>query len=145
MVSTIVNSINTESSNVLTATGFVDKPGVLHIGASTPFYIGLCSEEVSLQCDDEICYPLSVKPIYNLADGQPGNETDFSLTCGLGFEVENSLETVPSSDLNRDGLIDARDLLLLRTSWGLTTVGDLNQNGITNYEDLWIFSRYWHH
>lgn len=55
---------------------------------TTPTYLGICSPEISLSCDDQICHPLNFLPIFNLCDGLRGNETEFDdIDQGVGFEV----------------------------------------------------------
>lgn len=51
---------------------------------------------------------------------------------------------VPSPDLNGDGMVTVKDLLLFEAAWGNTTGGDFNSDGVTNHLDLLYFSRYWY-
>jgi hypothetical protein len=50
----------------------------------------LCSEETGSLCEQNQGHPLSVCPIYNLCDGNPGNETDNpdNFVAGIGLILE---------------------------------------------------------
>ncbi|MBE7487606.1 hypothetical protein HS121_05025 [bacterium] len=92
----LLAAINAQAPGVINASIVPGDPGVLFMESSQPFYIGLCSTEMFLDCDDQVCHPLSLRPKYNLADGVPNNESEDILTCGLGFEVENILDVTPT-------------------------------------------------
>ncbi len=51
---------------------------------------------------------------------------------------------VPTPDINGDGKVTVKDLLLFKAAWGQTTGGDFNSDGVTDQQDLWYFSRYWY-
>ncbi len=91
--------IQTQAAGVITGTTVEGLPGVLAIQSTLSFYLGLCSVEISgTDCDEQVCYPLTFRPIYNLGDGTQGNESEFPalFQCGLGFEAENFLEVTPT-------------------------------------------------
>ena len=94
-----ITDIQTQAAGVITGATVEGLPGVLAIQSTLSFYLGLCSVEVSgTDCDEQVCYPLTFRPIYNLADGLQGNEIEFPalFQCGLGFEAENFLEGTPT-------------------------------------------------
>lgn len=49
----------------------------------------------------------------------------------------------PVSDLNEDGIVDAGDLGILLSEWGLAGIADLNGDGITDGADLGILQMQW--
>jgi len=49
-----------------------------------------------------------------------------------------------AEDGNRDGIVDERDLELAQnvaTSWGLSSFYDVNQDGLTNAEDIKVIAQ----
>ena len=49
-----------------------------------------------------------------------------------------------AEDGNRDGIVDERDLELAQnvtTSWGLSSLYDVNQDGLTNAEDIKVIAQ----
>jgi hypothetical protein len=92
----ILDCINTQSAGAVTGTTVAGDPGVIFIESIQSFYLGLCSPEMLLPCDQEVCHPLNLRPKYNLCDGIANNEAEDDLTCGLGFEVESVVDATPT-------------------------------------------------
>jgi hypothetical protein len=45
-------------------------------------------------------------------------------------------ETLPSADLNGDGIVGAADLAILLNQWGTLGTADLNGDGVVNAADM---------
>ncbi len=102
IINQLVAAINSSpaAAGLIIASTVEGSPGTIFIDAisTTRFYVGLCSPEIAFSdCDDQLtCYPLSWKPIYNVADGSTGNESELpnEFQCGLGFAVENVIDLI---------------------------------------------------
>lgn len=74
-----------------------------------------------------------------------GNRLEHTQTAG-SITVDSSAPPQMPYDINRDGMVDAADLLLFYSDW-LTAPNaersNFDQSGMINHQDLFLFSRWW--
>ena len=66
-------------------------------------------------------------------------------TYGLPFTSSIRLAGTPTGDLNCDGVVDVRDLLVVLGEWGPCSIcsGDLNVDGVADILDLLLVISNW--
>ncbi|MCA9416012.1 MAG: hypothetical protein KC917_07070, partial [Candidatus Omnitrophica bacterium] len=68
---------------------YVTGVGLL-ITSEVEFHCVMCGDEFGLPCSQQIGYPIGVCPLYNVCNGEDGDENPVSLQSGLGFACEEA-------------------------------------------------------
>lgn len=87
------------------------------------------------------------KPVPNITLGQDYSFEDFSLLESLDTKEEaTSPQEETLGDLNNDGVVNTNDLGILRFNWGVSPknpAADLNKDGVVDEKDLEILQKNW--